>query len=58
MNTDDVIKRLRNAPNRQVVADETGILYSYLCKLVYGEIDKPNSHRIDTLRDYFSKPRQ
>jgi hypothetical protein len=55
MTSAEVIERLKTAPNRQRVAEATGIQYGYLSKLVYGLIKNPGSAQIDTLRDYFQR---
>jgi hypothetical protein len=59
MDVDDVIQKLRDAPNKAQIARDTGIRYSYFCKLLYGKktkrIQKPSAEKIDALRDYFAK---
>lgn len=55
MDRDEVIQRLKAAPNRRAVSDETGIRYDYLCKVVYGLIKNPGSAQIDLLRDHFQR---
>lgn len=55
MDSAEVIRKLKSAPNRRVVADATGVRYDYLCKLVYGLIKSPGSAHMDKLRDYYQR---
>jgi hypothetical protein len=55
MDSADVIRKLKDAPNRRVVADATGVRYDYLCKLVYGLVKNPGSAHMDKLRNYFQQ---
>lgn len=64
MTKDEVLAKLkaeagRHAPRgaRRKVAEETGLKYHYLCRLIYDEIPNPGSAQIDALRSYFeSRP--
>jgi hypothetical protein len=49
----EVIERLKTAPNRQAVADATGLKYMYLSRLAWGEIKEPGATKLDKLREYF-----
>lgn len=53
MTREEVIRRLREAPNRADIARATGIRYGYLAKLVYEDIKNPGSEQMDKLRSHF-----
>ena len=55
MNVDQVIQRLKTAPNRQAIANATGLKYMYLSRLAWGEIKDPGASKLERLRDYFLK---
>lgn len=55
VDTENIIQRLRDDPNRKQVARDTGLPYSSLCKLVYGITKNPGSSTIDTLRHYYQR---
>jgi len=40
------------------VCIDTGLDYSWLTKLAQGRIPNPSVHKIQTLHDYFKKPRR
>lgn len=44
--------------NWRVVCENTGLDYSWLTKLAQGRIPNPSVHKIQTLHDYFKKPRR
>jgi hypothetical protein len=54
MDTHQVIERLATCPNRAEVGRKTGLGYTYLCRLVRGDIKDPGASKIDTLREYFA----
>lgn len=53
MTGSEVIQKLKQAPNRRVVAADTKLPYGYLCKVVSGDIKNPGSKQMDVLRRYF-----
>lgn len=55
LSVSEVIERLKVAPNRQAVADATGLKYMYLSRLAWGDIKEPGATKLEKLRDYFAK---
>ena len=53
MTREEIIQRLKTAPNRAAVARATGLSYGYLNKLVQEDIENPGSAQVDILRNYF-----
>lgn len=55
MTSDEVIRRVRESPNRRALSRETGLPYNYLCRLAEGRIREPGAHKVDVLRDHFER---
>lgn len=58
MTMDEVIQRLKAAPNRSAVAKAADVPYGYVNKLVYGEITNPGVKYIEKLVVYFERQGQ
>lgn len=58
MTSDEVIQRVKAAPNRKELARRTGLPYDYLCRLAGDRIRDPGSSKIDLLRDFFQREAQ
>lgn len=56
MTSDEVIRRVKETPNRKQLARDTGLPYDYLCRLAKDRIRDPGSSKIDLLREHFERP--
>lgn len=64
MTNEEIIRKLKaeaghGCPTgaRARVAEETGLPYGYICRLVYDEISNPGSQQLDKLRQRYEKRR-